>query len=146
MIRPAHAGDAGAVEQLVREAYAVYAPRIGKQPGPVHDDYKALIANGSVYILDDGGIAGVAVLIPEADALLLDNVAVAPQRQGRGYGRMLIAFAEERARTFGLRAVRLYTNEAMIENVALYSQLGYVETRRGEENGFRRVYMVKRLE
>jgi hypothetical protein len=33
----------------------------------------------------------------------------------------------------------------MTENLALYSRLGYVETHRGEEKGFPRVYMAKRL-
>jgi hypothetical protein len=33
----------------------------------------------------------------------------------------------------------------MTENLALYSRLGYVETHRGEEKGYSRVYMEKRL-
>lgn len=41
--------------------------------------------------------------------------------------------------------MRLYTNEAMIENLALYAHLGFAETRRLVEDGYRRVYMEKHL-
>ena len=58
----------------------------------------------------------------------------------------LIAFAERIARDRGLGAIRLYTNEAMTENIALYRRLGFVETGRREEAGFRRVYMAKALD
>ncbi len=77
--------------------------------------------------------------------MLLDNIAVVPAAQGKGLGRRLLAFAETAARNENLPAIRLYTNQAMTENVALYTRIGYVETHRGEENGFHRVYMTKRL-
>jgi hypothetical protein len=59
---------------------------------------------------------------------------------------MLLAFAEAEARRMGARALRLYTNEAMTENLALYGRLGFVETHRAVEEGLRRVYMTKVLE
>jgi len=31
------------------------------------------------------------------------------------------------------------------ENLAIYRRLGFTEIHRGEENGYRRVYMAKRL-
>ena len=95
---------------------------------------------------DERGISGILVLVPEERAMLLDNVAIRPDAQGRGYGRTLIGFAERMARERGLRAVRLYTNEAMTENVALYGRLGFVETHRADEHGFRRVHMTKLLD
>ena len=77
--------------------------------------------------------------------MLLDNVAVHPDMQGRGYGRALIAFAERVSIERGFTAIRLYTNEVMVENVRFYERLGFVETHRAEEKGFRRVYMTKPL-
>ena len=94
---------------------------------------------------DETAIVGVLVLIPEAEALLLDNVAILPAAQGLGHGRRLLLFAEQFARDAGYRSIRLYTNEAMTENIALYSRIGYVETHRAEEKKLRRVYMAKRL-
>ena len=110
------------------------------------DDYEALIQQGHVYVLDDeDGIAGLVVLIPETGTMLLDNVALSPDAQAKGYGRRLIAFAEEEARRRGFGTIRLYTNIAMTENLTLYEGVGYVETHRGEENGYSRIYMEKRL-
>lgn len=111
------------------------------------DDYSILIEGQHVYLLsDEHGPAGILVLVVEERAMLLDNVAVHPRAQGRGHGRALIAFAESVAREQGLAAIQLYTNEAMTENVALYKMLGFMETHRGQENGFRRVYMTKALD
>jgi hypothetical protein len=58
---------------------------------------------------------------------------------------MLLEFAEDAARVAGFGAIRLYTNAAMAENIALYLRIGYRETHRGEEKGLRRVYMRKPL-
>jgi len=145
-IRLATPEDLAHVEAIVQASYARYVPIIGQKPGPMGDDYSALIGNRSVYVLvDQGRILGVLVLLPEEETMLLDNVAVRPDMQGRGYGRMLVAFAERLSIERGFRAVRLYTNEAMGENIRLYERLGFVETHRAEEKGFRRVYMTKPL-
>ena len=58
----------------------------------------------------------------------------------------LIDFAERRARELGLPAVTLYTNEAMVENLRLYPRLGFVETERRVEDGYRRVFFRKALD
>lgn len=46
----------------------------------------------------------------------------------------------------GHSCVRLYTNQAMTENIALYGRHGYVETHRAVEHGLHRVYMSKSLD
>jgi N-acetylglutamate synthase-like GNAT family acetyltransferase len=145
-IRLAGPADHDAIVALVHEAYAIYVPRIGRPPAPMLEDYGELISDGRVHVLEDEtGIAGIVVLIPEARAMLLDNVAVKGTARGRGYGRTLIAFAEATARAAGYRTIRLFTNERMTENLARYPRLGYVETHRNEENGLRRVHFAKRL-
>jgi ribosomal protein S18 acetylase RimI-like enzyme len=145
VIRPATPHDLEPVEAVVRAAYSGYIARIGREPGPMLDDYASLIGKGLVHVVDDGEVVAVLVLVPEPGAMLLDNVAVHPAAQGKGYGRLLLAFAEEEAQRQGLGAIRLYTHVLMTENIALYTRLGYVETHRGEERGFARVYMAKRL-
>jgi ribosomal protein S18 acetylase RimI-like enzyme len=143
-IRPATPIDFEVVQQIVREAYTHYTARIGREPGPMLDDYRALISEGRVSVIEhDGVVQGLLVLIPQTDAMLLENVAVSPQAQGFGLGRMMLAYAEQASMAAGYRFIKLYTNEAMTENIALYSRIGYVETHRGEEKGLRRVYMVK---
>jgi ribosomal protein S18 acetylase RimI-like enzyme len=87
----------------------------------------------------------VLVLEDGRDGFLLDNIAVPPERQGQGHGRVLLDFAEAEARRRGWDAVTLYTHALMTENIALYQARGYVERERRREKGFDRVYMVKRL-
>ncbi|MDE2198863.1 MAG: GNAT family N-acetyltransferase [Rhodospirillales bacterium] len=145
-MRLATENDLERVEAIVRAAYAHYIARIGREPGPMLDDYAALIAAKRVLLAErDGGVEGVLVLLPQDDAMLLDNIAVAPGAQGRGLGRFMMAFAERRAVEAGYNAIKLYTNEAMTENIALYGRLGYAETHRATEKGLRRVYMRKAL-
>jgi ribosomal protein S18 acetylase RimI-like enzyme len=109
-------------------------------------DYAALVAAGETWVgIVDGRIAGVVVIRVDEEALFVENVAVDPARQGRGHGRALITFAEGRARELGLEALVLYTNEVMTENLALYPRLGFVETGRRVEDGYRRVFFRKRV-
>ncbi len=145
-IRPARPGEETAIRELVREAYAMYVPRMGREPGPMRDDYARRVADGAAFVLEvDGAVAGVAVLLPFEDHLLLDNVAVAPACQGRGLGRALIDFAEAEAGRRGFAEIRLYTHETMVENVRLYERLGWTQTHRGRQAGYDRVFMRKRL-
>jgi ribosomal protein S18 acetylase RimI-like enzyme len=53
---------------------------------------------------------------------------IAPSARGLGLGRRLLAELEEHARRRGARAVRLETNRALVEAIALYRSAGYVET------------------
>ena len=146
-IRPAATADLDAVRACVREAYAPYVPRIGREPAPMTADYADLIGRGEVWVADEAGrVVGVFVLRPGATGLLLENVAVVPERQGRGIGRVLIAFAERKARDLGLTEISLYTNERMVENIHLYRKLGYVETDRRVEDGFARVFFRKPID
>ncbi|HZS83763.1 MAG TPA: GNAT family N-acetyltransferase [Stellaceae bacterium] len=145
-IRPADEADRPDIEAIVREAYRGYIARMGKPPGPMLDDYAARIAARTAWVIEeDGGVAGLIVLLEKPDHLLLDNVAIAPERQGSGLGRRLLAFAESEARRRGHREIRLYTHETMTENQRLYRALGYEETGRGTEAGFARVFMRKSL-
>ena len=88
---------------------------------------------------------GVLVLIYNEEMMLLDNVAVHPDRRGQGLGRQLMEFAENEAAKQGYSSLELYTHESMAENIGLYESLGYVETDRRTESGYRRVYMRKDL-
>jgi GNAT superfamily N-acetyltransferase len=145
-IRQALPEDAAAVTACVRAAYAVYVDRIGREPAPMAADYTALIAAAAVWVAADGGaVSGVLVLHEQPPAMLVENVAVLPERQGHGLGRELLEFAEGRARRAGLAELVLYTNERMTENLSFYPALGYVETGRGMQDGFARVFYRKTL-
>ncbi len=145
-VRPARPEDLAEVERVVEAAYGPWVPRIGRKPAPMLDDYRTLIEQGRVSVLEAGGrILGVLVLLPQPETMLLDNVAVAPEAQGAGIGRVLLDHAEAASRAAGFATITLYTNELMAENIALYARRGYLETERRQEKGHRRVYMRKSL-
>lgn len=148
LIRSAIEADLSAVRQVVHDAYAPYVDRLERKPGPMLDNYALRISQGQVQVLDsevDGGVCGILVLLPQVDAMLLDNVAVTPAVQGKGFGKTLMSVAEDAARAAGYDRIRLYTNEAMTENIDLYTRLGFRETHRTTEKGLNRVYMEKRV-
>ena len=143
---PATLDDVPAIEALVREAYEPYIARIGRPPGPLGDDYAAIVASGRALVARRSGtVVGLLVLSLHPDHLLIENVAVAASERGTGLGTALLGIADERAREAGVAEVRLYTHEKMTENVAYYPRRGFVETGRRTENGFSRVFFAKRV-
>jgi ribosomal protein S18 acetylase RimI-like enzyme len=166
-IRLAAAGDVAAIRALVERAYGPWVPIVGLRPGPMDENYEALVEGGDVFVYEesgpaaasggvatapDGAIVGVLVLRPDADAppddsaLMVENVAVDPDHQGRGIGLALLDFAAEQARARAIRELRLYTHERMTSNIELYRRLGWEEYDRRESNGFSRVFMRKPVE
>ena len=145
-LRPAVAGDAEAVTAITTAAYSKYIARMGRKPRPMTVDYGEIIAEHAVWLLCEvERPVGVLVLMAEPEAMLIYSVAVDPDYQKRGLGRRLLALAEEQARAAGYQRIRLYTNEHMVENIALYQRLGYAETGREPVAGTVLVHMAKSL-
>ena len=134
------------MRQLVREAYVQYVDRIGREPAPMTVDYELVAACGRCVLATTGeSLVGLVVWDVEDDAVLIENVAVSPSAQGGGIGARLLGYAEQVARAAGRARLRLYTNEAMTENLDYYPRRGYVETHRATEHGFARVFFEKEL-
>ena len=147
MMRRAGPGDVDELGAIAAAAYQKHVCRIGRAPAPMTADYAQAVRDGQAWAaLEDGQIVGLAIIIAQPGYLLLDNVAVRPAAQGRGIGARLLALAEEQARGLGLREIRLYTNEAMTENLAYYPRHGYAETHRAEQDGFNRVFFRKPID
>ncbi len=142
-IRPAHPVESAQAAALVERAYGHYVERIGRRPVPMDDDYDARVSDGEVWLLHDQELAGLVVLRAVEAHLLVDNVAVDPQRQGEGLGRALLEFAEAEAKARGIHELRLLTNVAMTENIALYGRLGWEEYDRRIDGPYSRVYFRK---
>jgi ribosomal protein S18 acetylase RimI-like enzyme len=145
-VRPADPGDVDVLRRIAAAAYQPYVARIGRAPAPMTADYAQAVRSGQAWVaVEDGQVTGFVVLVAYPGYLLLENVAVLPTAQGRGIGGRLLSLAEEHARSLGLSEIRLYTNEAMTENLAYYPRRGYTETHRAEQDGFRRVFFRKLL-
>jgi GNAT superfamily N-acetyltransferase len=145
-MRQAQPSDASAVSELIHAAYALYVPRLGRDPQPMTDDYAALSEAGEVWVLDGSAtLDGVLVVQKQTDCLLVRTVGIAPTRQRQGLGSRLMAEAERLAAAAGVRTLRLYTNEVMAGNVEFYQRLGYTETHRTGPKGKQVIYMTKEL-
>lgn len=149
-IRLAGPADLDAVIALTEQAYAPFTRVWDAPPLPVTEDYGPHIAKGGVWLLEQGGEpTGLIVLEKQTDHMLIFSVAVAPGFQGKGYGIMLLEWAETRAHAEGLGEIRLFTNAWMERNIALYKSFGYREVGRGPNEkrpGWIRVDMMKRLD
>ena len=144
----ATSADASTVRDLVRTAYAKWVPLLGREPKPMTADYDAAVRDHVVDVLRlDGKAAALIEMEPENDDLLVVNVAVSPDHQGRGYGRALLVHAEEFALSLGLKESRLYTSVYLTENVKLYERVGYKVDREEEASPHLGifVYMSKHL-
>jgi GNAT superfamily N-acetyltransferase len=144
LLRPAAVEDAAAIRSLTREACSKWVPVIGREPWPMTADYAEAVQKHRIDLLYLGGkLAALIEMIPEADHLLIENVAVSPAFQGRGLGRKLMAHAEQVAATLGHSEVKLYTNKLFAENVGLYQKLGYGVDREEAWTGGIIVHMSK---
>src|SRR6476620_1277191 len=146
VIRQATLDDVAAIIALTDAAYRKYIPQIGGKPQPMTADYEVMVKEHPIWLVEIGQhLAGVLVLQPEPDTLLIYSVAINPDDQKRGFGRVLLGWAEQQAQLAGYRSLRLYTNALMNENIALYTRLGYHETRRESYLGGEIVHMRKQL-
>src|SRR5215813_8663315 len=120
---PASAEDAGAIRSLTREAYSKWVSVIGREPLPMTADYEEAVKNHRIDLLYlDGKLVALIEMLPKADHLFIENVAVAPAFQGRGLGRKLLTHAEEVAASLGISVIKLCTNKLFAENLRLYQK------------------------
>ncbi len=145
-LRPAKPQDAPGVTACVCEAYVHYIERIGKQPGPMLEDYSNVIKASQVHVaIANDRVIGVIVLQHTEQGFYIDNVAVRPSAKGTGVGRQLLELAEAQARRAGHDSICLATHELMVENRALYTRIGYIEYEQRVVKGYPRVFFRKAL-
>lgn len=148
-IKPATINDLHAIRSCAESAYQIYVHRIGRKPAPMIADFEDAITKQVIFVATleqvPSDIIGFTMHYERGDHIHLENIAVAPEAQGKGVGRSLISFVEQSAQAAGCKAVELYTNEKMTENLTLYPKLGYEEIERRQEDGFNRVYFRKEI-
>ena len=126
IFRRANENDAETVRTLTHAAYAKWVPVIGRRPKPMNVDYEQAVQTHAIELAyEDGVLVALYQIIPAADHLLLENIAVAPAHQRQGLGHRLMVRIEALARARGLAKVRLYTNKAFDSNLEFYQKLGY---------------------
>ena len=128
--RRAGPGDVAAVEQMQARAYHRNRVLIGATPVPLQWNYAQELARCEGWLVDGtDGLAAVLMLTPRKKDLYIDNIAVAPQEQGLGFGNILLDFALERAQHHGLATLRLTTNARLVRNIDWYRRKGFAVER-----------------
>lgn len=152
-ITRANPKDVPRIRAMVIAAYSHYTERIGRPPAPMTADYDELLLTHDIFVLrEDQGedvsevVGSIVLLVTEgSDAVQINNLVVDVSAQGKGYGKLLMKYAEHVATEKGRKALELYTNIKMHENIRLYDKLGFDETGRKTDNGFERVYFRKEV-
>lgn len=138
--------DAAMVRDLTRKAYAKWCDLIGREPKPMTADYDHAVRH---HVIDlafiHGELVGLVEMIPREDDLLIENVCVDPNEQGGGFGKRLVAHAEDETRRRGHEVIRLYTNKLFAANLRFYTGLGYEIEREEPFMGGTTVYFRKAL-
>ena len=139
--------DAAAIRELTRSAYAKWIPLYRRrEPTPMTADYDRVVREHMIDLLFvDAELAALIETASKADHLMIENVAVSPAFQGRGYGGFLLDHAEHLAASFGLPELRLFTNKKFATNIAIYRRRGYTIDRVEPFGGGFIVHMSKRL-
>src|SRR5262245_51581288 len=85
-LRRATAADAANVRALTRAAYAKWVPLIGREPLPMTADYDAAVVEHMIDLWEEKGeLVALIEVVPKATHLLIENIAVRPDQQGKGH-------------------------------------------------------------
>jgi N-acetylglutamate synthase-like GNAT family acetyltransferase len=143
--RRATSADVGTIREIPRAAYSKWVPVIGREPKPMTADYEHAVAEHVIDLCEQGSLPIALIeLIPTPSYLLIENVAVLPDRHGNGIGGLLLDRAEAIARSLGLSELRLYTNAMFATNIAFYTRRGFEEfMREPHASGSEVVHMKK---
>jgi N-acetylglutamate synthase-like GNAT family acetyltransferase len=88
-------------------------------------------------------LSGCIFLRPEEDCLYIGKLAIAPESQGRGVGRRLLAVAEQAAQDRGLASLRLETRIELVENHDIFSRWGFEKVAENAHPGFTRTTSIE---
>lgn len=148
VIRAITPEDAGQVLTIQRAAFASEALiyRDPDQPALTQtlEQLRAELADAYGFVAEDRGRIVGAIRGRAADGLLqIGRLAVAPDQQGAGIGRRLLAAAEDQS---GCVEAELFTGSLSEANLTLYRDCGYRESERVDQgDGTAQVFLRKRL-
>ena len=144
--RRAIPGDAPQILEITRESYQKWCAILGREPMPMKADYDHAVRHHIIELaFEDGRMVALAETIPGERSLLIKSLAVRPEAQGQGLGKLLLKRVDDIARELRLREVTLYTNKLFQANVDYYRRRGYVFDREEKISDGWVVHMSKSL-
>lgn len=82
------------------------------------------LERGRMFVLDDGGVKAECVVTDEGGGVLeIKNIATVPKSQGKGYGKKLIEFLEEKFHN-GYDALQVGTGDSPL-TIPFYEKCGF---------------------
>ena len=146
LVRAARAEDAAAISKVIiaalRESNALdYPPEVIAQVAQnfAAPQVLALMSQRQVYVaIHDQVVVGTASL----DQQVIRSVFIAPEQQGKGIGKLLMARIESVAATHGLKELRVPSS---ITAEGFYALLGFQKVRDEFHGAERTVIMLKHL-
>ncbi|MFD3613636.1 GNAT family N-acetyltransferase [Streptomyces sp. NPDC058676] len=145
-IRPATAAELPLLQDVERAAGALFhtlgMAAIAEDEPPALGDLERYRRAGRAWVAVDEGDTPVAYLLcePVDGALHVEQVSVHPDAARRGVGRVLLAYAADRAREEGLTGLTLTTFTDVPWNAPYYTRLGFrVLDEAGLTPGLRRI-------
>lgn len=110
----------------------------------------ALAKGGEIFFVLEGELAvGTVAMVPVPDTggriLELAKMAVRPDRQGRGYSRLLMDACIDFARNRGAQEIMLVTNDSLAPALGLYTSSGFVATPQYQDARYARGNLEMRL-
>lgn len=126
--RMAAPADIPAMMSIINEAFIVEAFfKIGNRTSG--EELEALMREGGEFLVveeADGTMAGCVYLHCSGDRAYFGMLSIDPAKQGRGFGKALIAAAEARATERGCRFMDIHIVNLREELPPYYRRLGYV--------------------
>jgi ribosomal protein S18 acetylase RimI-like enzyme len=148
LIRVATPADLEAIIACAEQAFADTMQIESGAGECANDDLLEQIHGRNLHVLSSRAgarIVGYIALLPVADHLFVDSIAVLPEYQGEGLGTLMLVFAEQEAFRLGLKSVRLFTKLKAADSFAFYQYRGYTETGRCDNDGYPRVFYSKEV-
>ncbi|MDE5860928.1 MAG: GNAT family N-acetyltransferase [Ruminococcus sp.] len=93
------------------------------------DMIEKYLDRGTMYVLDDYGIKAECVVTDEGNGLLeIKNIATLPDYQGKGYGRLLIQFIQNKYKD-KFHTLQVGTGDSPL-TIPFYEKCGFTESHR----------------
>jgi DNA-binding MarR family transcriptional regulator/GNAT superfamily N-acetyltransferase len=112
------------------------------------DDAQFIPPDGVFVVarLDGRAVGCGALKRPHAGTGEIKRLWIDPSTRGLGIGRKLLTALEDMARDMGLSRVRLDSNRALVEAIALYRTCGYAEVPRFNDDPYAQMWFEKPLD
>lgn len=141
-------GDWDALLELIRSSFAYMHSRIDPPSSALSLTLASLRQKARMEAAyaatENGKLIGCIFCKPEPpDCLYIGKLAVAPEAQGKGAGRLMLSAAEAYAIESGLSFLRLETRMELDENHRVFSRWGFVKTAVGSHPGFTRPTFIE---